>query len=126
MVGSKIFDYYSPEKYTLGGYLNTKKCSGYHYYDTEYADKINLTFTSGCIWLLKKEAIEKCGFLDEKYFLYVEDVDYCYRMRQCGYNIISTKESIIYHKESRSTECRPVIYYYNTRNRLYLNSKIQL
>lgn len=124
IVGSEIHDYYDKSRYSLGGYINLLKCSGYHNYDSEKLHLKEVTFLSGCIWLLRKEAIEKCGLLDEKFFLYLEDVDYCYRMASCGYKLTCTKDSVIYHKESRSTEHRPVIYYYNTRNRLYLSDKI--
>ncbi|SJZ77246.1 glycosyltransferase family 2 protein [Anaerorhabdus furcosa] len=124
MVGSKIVEYYNREKYTLGGYIDTSKCSGYHFYDTEKANKQSVSFLSGCIWLIRLEAIKKIGKLDERFFLYVEDVDYCYRMKNEGYKLTCTKESVIYHKESRSSEFKPVIAYYNTRNRMLFASKL--
>ena len=125
IVGAEIHDYYHPEQFTLGGKLNYLKCSGYHCYDKRVLNKKNITFTSGCIWLLRKKAVEKCGLLDASYFLYVEDVEYCHRMVSHGYTITCTEDSKIYHKESRSTKYKPIIHYYNTRNRLYLASTIK-
>lgn len=123
IVGPEIHEYYNRDEFILGGTVELKKCSGYHHYNTQKANKKSISFTSGCLWVIRREALEKCGYLDERFFLYVEDVDYCYRMIKCGYGITCTKDSVIYHKESRSTECKPSIYYYNTRNRFLFCKK---
>ena len=123
IVGAEIHEYYNHDNFTLGGELSMVKCSGYHFYNTRMADRKEVTFTSGCIWLIPLKVIQTCGLLDEKYFLYVEDVDYCYRVTQAGFKIICVKESIIYHKEGRSTSVKSTMSYYNTRNRLYFASK---
>lgn len=125
IVGSKIVDYYHRDHYILGGYLDVKKCSGYHFYDTDRADRKNLTFISGCIWLIPIHVFYECGLMDSNYFLYVEDVDFCYEVIIHGYRITCTKDSIIYHKEGKSTEIKPTVTYYNTRNRLYLAHKMK-
>ena len=64
--------------------------------------------------------------MDPNYFLYVEDVDFCYKVIACGYDITCTKDSVIYHKEGRSTVVKPTTAYYNTRNRLYLMGKVRI
>ena len=123
MVGPEIHDYYNRDEFILGGRVRLDRCSGYHYSNTQEANHKNISFTSGCLLLIRRDALEKCGYLDDDFFLYVEDVDYCYRMTKSGYGITCTKDSIIYHKESRSTEFKPSIYYYNTRNRLLFCEK---
>lgn len=125
IIGSKIVDYYHRNHYILGGYLDLKKCSGYHFYDTEQANHTNITFTSGCIWLIPIQVFERCGLMDPNYFLYVEDVDFCYKVIMHGYRITCTKDSVIYHKEGQSTEIKPTMTYYNTRNRLYFAHKMK-
>lgn len=125
MVGPKIYDYYHRQDYTLGGYYSKYRGSGYLYYNTERADKKNVTFLSGCCWLIKTKVFDTCGLMDEVYFLYVEDVDYSCTVRNKGFNLSCTKDSIIYHKEERSTSFKPILYYYNTRNRLYLHDKFE-
>jgi GT2 family glycosyltransferase len=47
--------------------------------------------------LIKREVVEKVGLLDEKMFLYLEDVDYCIRARLCGFKIVYCPKSVIYH-----------------------------
>lgn len=125
IVGAEIHEYYNHKNFILGGNLSTVKCSGYHLYNTRIANRREVTFTSGCIWLVPLNVIQTCGLLDENYFLYVEDVDYCYRVVQAGFKIICIEDSIIYHKEGQSTIVKPTIIYYNTRNRLYFSSKLK-
>lgn len=125
IVGSKIIDYFHRDHYILGGYLSLKKCSGYHFYNTERANKGKLSFTSGCIWLLPIHVFKKCGVMDPKYFLYVEDVDFCYNVSSHGYIITCNKDSVIYHKEGQSSIIKPTVAYYNTRNRLYFSNKVK-
>lgn len=124
MVAPKIYDYYHREEYTLGGYYSKYKGSGYAYYNTEQADKEYLNYLCGCCWLIPMKAIERCGLMDEAFFLYVEDVDYSCTFFNNGYRLSCTKDSVIYHKEGRSTTVKPTLYYYNTRNRLYLCRKL--
>jgi GT2 family glycosyltransferase len=47
--------------------------------------------------LLRREMVERVGLLDEKMFLYVEDVDYCIRARICGWKAVYCPASLIYH-----------------------------
>lgn len=125
IISSEIHEYFDRQTFFLGGAISYSRCSGYHNYNSRELNMRNVTFLSGCLWLIRGEAIKTCGLLDEKYFLYIEDVDYCYRMAESGYRLTCTKESVIYHKESRSTKSKPIISYYNTRNRLYFCKKIK-
>lgn len=123
MVGPSIHDYYNHEEFILGGKLDLRKCTGYHFYNSRVANETYVSFLSGCCWLIKASAIEQSGLLDENYFLYVEDVDYCFTMLKNGYKMSCTDKSVIYHKESKSSPVKDSIYYYNTRNRFYFNKK---
>jgi N-acetylglucosaminyl-diphospho-decaprenol L-rhamnosyltransferase len=42
-------------------------------------------WVSGCAWLLRREAWRACGPLDETYFMFLEDVDYCRRLGEAGW-----------------------------------------
>ena len=57
----------------------------------------------GCCLLLRREAIERVGLLDEAYFAYHEEVDWCFRARQAGFEIWYQPLSRIWHHGSRST-----------------------
>lgn len=54
-------------------------------------------WVSGCAWLLRAEAVRKVGPLDEEYFMYVEDVDYCRRLHDAGWTVLATPEVEVVH-----------------------------
>lgn len=57
----------------------------------------------GAAILIKRGVIEKIGLLDERYFLYFEDTDYCVRARKAGYELTIAPEAKITHVGSAST-----------------------
>ena len=44
-------------------------------------------FVSGSLMFIKKKVIDKVGFFDENYFMYYEDVDFCYRVKKAGFRV---------------------------------------
>jgi len=59
---------------------------------------------SGAFMFLRREAVVKTGYLDEDYFMYGEDVDYCYRLLQAGYKNYYFPEARIIHFKGESTK----------------------
>lgn len=55
---------------------------------------MDVDFTFG---LTKREVIEKTGLLDEKYFLYWEDVELCYAAKRAGYKIVVAPHAKLWH-----------------------------
>lgn len=53
-------------------------------------DSRKIDYVSGCAMLIKKAVWEKIGFLDERFFLYYEDVDYCLRATRAGFRVAVT------------------------------------
>lgn len=82
-------------------------------------------FATGCAMMIKREILEKIGSLDEKYFAYLEDVDFCWRAREARYKIIYCPKSIIWHKNASSSggPGSPLHYFLQERNRLYFGFK---
>jgi N-acetylglucosaminyl-diphospho-decaprenol L-rhamnosyltransferase len=67
-------------------------------------------WVSGCAWLLRAEAARAVGPLDEAYFMYFEDVDYCRRLREAGWDVIHVPEVAWVHglgRGSRETGLQP-------------------
>jgi len=54
-------------------------------------------WVSGCAWLLRAAALRTAGPLDEGYFMYYEDVDYCRRLHDAGFEVLATPEVTLRH-----------------------------
>jgi len=58
---------------------------------------------TGCFMLVRCEAIEEVGMLDERFFMYAEETDWCYRFKQSGWKIMFTPASTIIHLGGQSS-----------------------
>ncbi len=56
----------------------------------------------GCL-LVRREALDRCGPMDERFFLYFEDVDWCYRMWQCGFEVVYIPDARFVHRHRRTS-----------------------
>jgi GT2 family glycosyltransferase len=59
---------------------------------------------SGAFMFMRKKALDEAGFLDEAFFMYGEDIDLSYRIRQAGYEIYYHPETRIIHYRGESTK----------------------
>lgn len=76
-------------------------------------------YAHGAAMMVKREVIEKLGFMPECYFLYYEELDWSMMIRRAGYDIWYEPAVTVYHKESQTTgQQSPLRTYYITRNRL--------
>ncbi len=50
--------------------------------------------------LTRREVLDKVGLFDEKYFIYWEEVDLCYRAKKAGYKIAAATKSTVFHEGS--------------------------
>lgn len=80
----------------------------------------NCTFLSGCLWLIPKKVFFDVGFINEEYFMYVEDLEYCHRTIKNNYKLKVSSKSRIYHKVGSSSggEISPFCIYWMTKNYL--------
>lgn len=76
-------------------------------------------YLHGAALMVKREVIEKVGLMPEVYFLYYEELDWCTRMTDAGYELWYEPRCTVFHKESQSTgQLSKLRTYYMTRNRL--------
>jgi len=62
-------------------------------------DNISETdYATGCAMMIRREVINKIGLLDDRYFMYFEDVDWCIRAVNKGYKIYYVPSMVAYHK----------------------------
>ncbi len=83
------------------------------------SDVISTQRANGCAMLVRLGAIDLVGLLDERYFLYYEEVDWCVRFARCGFAIGVVASANAFHDVGHGAGGRSESYrYYMTRNRL--------
>lgn len=76
-------------------------------------------FCHGAAVMCRKEDLVKAGLMEENYFLYYEELDWCEKFKKIGKTINFTGKTFIYHKESISVGKDSAIKtYFITRNRM--------
>jgi GT2 family glycosyltransferase len=76
-------------------------------------------FVTGCALLARRAVWEQIGLLDESFFMYYEETEWCVRAARAGWSIQMVPAAMIWHKisvEERASS--PRTFYYMTRNRL--------
>lgn len=131
VVVPKIY-YYEPNDllWFAGGDFIFNKGLTIHYGKKEldkgqYDDLKTIKYAPTCCMLIKNSIFSKVGKMDEKYFMYYDDTDFCLRLMENDIKIIYQPKAIMWHKVSSSTggEDSPLSVYYNTRNRFYFVNK---
>jgi GT2 family glycosyltransferase len=80
------------------------------YLDPDETNEVDVL--SGSCMMVRKEAMDQVGLLDEDYFMYGEDIDWCYRIRSAGWRIyyVPTTEIIHFRGESGRSEPLRILY----------------
>jgi len=75
--------------------------------------------------LLKRKVFEQIGYLDHRYFAYVEDTDFCYRAKCAGMKLLYFPSAVIWHKAHSLSGglFSEFMMRYTTRNRVYFMLK---
>ncbi|MEM2297858.1 MAG: glycosyltransferase family 2 protein [Ignisphaera sp.] len=68
----------------------------------QYDEIKDVDYVSGVSMMIRRKVIEKIGLFDPDYFLYWEDVDYCFRAKKAGFRIIYVPSAIVEHFEGFS------------------------
>ena len=79
--------------------------------------RAKVDYLTGCAMLVKREVINSIGLLDEGYFLYFDETDWCARMIRAGYDLAYVPEAIAWHVVSGSSGAETHLYYM-TRSRI--------
>ena len=79
------------------------KFFGRYHQTYKSTDKIHeVEAVSGAAMLVRMTAVDKIGFLDERFFMYAEDLDWARRFREAGYKVIFNPEVILIHHKNKS------------------------
>jgi GT2 family glycosyltransferase len=66
---------------------------------------------SGCFWLVRRQALNDVGLLDESFFIYGEDMDWCKRFWKKGWNIVFFPEAEAIHYGGASSSNAPIRFF---------------
>lgn len=86
---------------------NWRLTAGYHqtYHDFGVIHEVDATACTAAI--IRKEVIDQVGVLDERFFFYAEDLDWCKRIKESGYKIVYYPDAIVLHHKSQSGKNNP-------------------
>jgi GT2 family glycosyltransferase len=85
----------------------------------QYESIRDTDFVSGCAMMVRSGVFEKVGFLDEKFAMYLEDLDFCLRAKNSGFKVVYAPVKTVWHKNAQSSSVGSQTQdYYVTRNRL--------
>jgi len=73
----------------------------------EYYVPMEVESVIGACMLVRKEAITQVGMLDEDYFFFMEETDWCFRMHKAGWKVYHLPEIKVYHLQGQSKEKDP-------------------
>ncbi len=80
-----------------------------------------VSWVSGCALLVRREMIETVGMLDERFFMYWEETEWCLRAVKAGWRIVHAPAARLWHKGvQRDYRPQPYVMYYMTRNRFLM------
>jgi len=75
-------------------------------------DKIrSVDVLSGCFLVVRREALDNVGLLDEDFFIYGEDIDWCRRFQEAGWDVVFYPEAQAIHTGGASSSNAPIKFY---------------
>ncbi len=103
---------YYPGRHLLqhaGGFIDEKQGFPGHFglreVDTGQYDTLrDVDYVIGAAMAIRRQTLEQIGLLDEGFFLFYEDTDFCFRARQAGYRVVYVPQATAVHVESVKTQ----------------------
>lgn len=127
----KIY-YYDRKRiiWSAGGKVNWKRGLPYHIGigcpdGPRFSKPKIVEIAPTCCMLIHKEVFNNVGLMDERYFMYFDDTDFCIRANERGYKILYVPDALMWHKVSSSSggSNSKICQYYGSRNILYFMNK---
>jgi GT2 family glycosyltransferase len=97
-VGSAIYSMAQPDQLQSWGGGHVSRIGRSHHFTGPVSNE-RVQFLTGASLFLRCSAVKNIGLLDEGFFMYWEDADYCFRMRRAGWKLAVSGDSKVWHKE---------------------------
>jgi GT2 family glycosyltransferase len=100
------------------GLFSASNAASARYKKTSWAHnaEAQVDWVSGCFMAVRRDTFEAIGGFDEAYFMYVEDVDLCWRAWQAGWTVDYVPGGDVYHYIGMSSEAVParMVFHHHT------------
>ncbi len=132
IVTPKIMYYAPPHRiWAAGGYFSRWRAyASLHYGQGEqdlgqYDTPRWIDFAPTCCLLINARVFDRIGLMDETYFVYFDDADFCFRAKRAGLRMLYWPQAVLSHKESSLTGGRKSEFAlrFSARNKLYFLKK---
>lgn len=84
-------------------FKNSRAISSYLMLDFDHERSREVDWVIGACMMVRKEALSDVGGMDERFFLYFEDVDWCYRIWKSGWKVYYVADSVMTHRYARES-----------------------
>ena len=129
IVGPKIYLGKTNILNSVGGYFDKKTLL-----KKEYGCKVEdkgqfdirkeVEFVMGSAFMVRADYYHKLGGMDERFFMFTEETDLCYRTIKNGYKIIYTPKAIVWHEHGKTIgSFNNRVMYYQMRNNILMSQK---
>lgn len=82
-------------------------------------NELKCDYVPACCLMAKLEAVKKVGTFQKELFIYWDDIDWCKRITNAGYDIYALKEALVWHKGTHKTNTLNTFnLYYGYRNKI--------
>ena len=136
IIGAFVFSYPPPGEFAYAGLKipvgrEVPEMAPFHKDDVAHAlrtgEVVSVDAAHGCAFAIKKEVLMRVGGFDPAFFAIHDEVDFSVRVRETGFDVVSTPAARVYHKAGASFGNQSVNrIYYDVRNRaLYFVNRAQ-
>jgi len=84
-------------------FKNSKPVRDHLMLDFDHASTREVDWLLGAAMFVRREAVDSVGMMDERFFLYFEDVDWCYRMKQRALSVYYVADAVVEHGYKRES-----------------------
>jgi len=129
IVGPKIYLGKTRILNSVGGYFDKKtllkKEYGCNVEDKgQFNKRKEVEFVMGSAFMVSVSVFKKLNGFDEKFYMYTEETDFCFRVIKTGYKIVYQPNAIAWHEHAKTMgTIKNRVMYYQMRNGIYLSRK---
>jgi hypothetical protein len=97
-----------------------KHFSSYNLMYTSEDETTEVDSLSGAFMLVPRTLLQQVGLLDEDYFMYGEDIDLCYKIKEAGYKVVYFPKTFTYHYKGQSSKKTPDLMLYQFHKSMWI------